>query len=304
MTRRKKAQIFGYVIATIVVIMLITCSGYTNAYAQLPGIVSQNSLSFQTDTLENPTLANKCLFTIYPTGGGTFDVPNVGEISGLPYVTHGIRIRTAGGYYLGRFMYLSPTQINLYATTRSIEFPLTDIEPVAGYYTATLQKLVNNVWTDITTVSQIGFSVNNPQTSISYALGGAHINADLYGDNGSGQYIFLKKTLDGQPNPRVYNGQPTILAIYVTGASTYTTPPVPEYPLCSETLKINGVVSNSFLLSSFVQTSYTGVQQINVRVPSNVTSTTTFQFGVTVNDSPLQCNYPTMGNIATIPNWQ
>lgn len=108
-------------------------------------------------------------------------------------------------------------------------------------------------------------------------------NADLYIWNGS-SYVFYKKILSSatsplpgyQPldNPKTVNGQPSIIAFYVTGVHTggsYVSSFVAD---CQYFVNGTGtpVDATSNFVTGFAESGYYGTQQINWSIPSSLTS--------------------------------
>jgi len=168
-----------------------------------------------------------------------------------------------------------------------------------------VQKKVSGVWTTIRTLSSYNWIDVNPHTFVDYSTGYPLINADLYAFNGTSNYFFLKKVLDGNPNPRAYNGRPTVVSLFLTGASlavgcTFT-------PSCGE-LRLGGSAAPT--IGGFASSPYVGIQQLNFEVPSTMSSTTTIQVGGRVKlcyPGCMSCfcveESNILGNTATIPNW-
>jgi hypothetical protein len=139
---------------------------------------------------------------------------------------------------------------------------------------------------------------------VDYSTGSPLINAALYAFDGTSDYFLLKNVLDGNPNPRTYNGRPTVVSLYLTAAGSavgWTTP-----PFCGE-LRLDGSAAPT--IGGFAFSPYVGSQQLNFEVPSTMSSTTTIQLGgrskackgglgSICSDGPN-----ILGNIATIPNW-
>ena len=285
------------------VLFCLFCSHF--AFAQLPGIAAQNAFSFENNTGSAPAvLANGGLVILYPTGGGTFNVPNVGsQEPSNGYEQNDVRVTvpcsdgTPCDYY-GYITYLSPGQINVWASGALISMPFIKLANI-GSFPITLQKKTAGVWSNISNALNVLTVSVVPHGSTAYVSGLPKLNADLYGYNGSSGYVFLRKTLSPGNNPRVYNGLATVLAFYVTGASPYQ-----SYSICSPSVKIGGVLTGGLLLSTFVDSGYNGVQQINMLVPGSITDSTTIQLGGTTNGPLDNCSSPRFGNIGTIPNWQ
>jgi hypothetical protein len=282
----------------------VQLSGAAVASVPLPGIAAQASLSFENNTGSAPgVLANRGLVTLYPAGGPLFDVPNLGAV--VPqddYERNGVRLITkdgAGGpaTYVGLITFLTPGQINFYASSHFINQPWLGVVLSDGL-TLYVQRRISGVWTDISQGGTLQFAMSSPQTSVIYQNGRPRHNADLYGYDGTSQYVFLKKTLDGSPNPRVHNGRPTALSFYLSAVSEQGT-----FTICNTTLKLDGMARDELLLSTYVASGFQGVQQINVLVPEGITDETTIQFGSAISFFQ-SCSSPNLGNIATIPNWQ
>lgn len=278
---------------------------------QLPGLAVQNSLSFENaGNNVSGVIANRGLITIYPTGGSTFNVPNTGAISSVEFTPSDVRVVSdSEGTYIGAISYLSPGQINVWATGRLVANPTT--VTLTGNITFKIQKKISEVWTDVSSTGTFYFDYVTPHQSVVYQSSAPKGNADLYVWDGSG-YIFYKKTLgnassplsgyNASDNPRSVSGHASVLAFYGTGAEG----PVPYFSLCASHIKIGGTQSDSLLLSGFVASGYNGVQQINMYVPSSVTDSTTFQFSAEALYISGSCgsNPVINGNTFTIPNWR
>lgn len=297
----------------LIYITLLFLFTTVSAYAQ-PGIATQNSLSFETAGQNVfAKIANRSLITIYPTGGTTFNVPNVGSISGNVYESNDVRVVVLSNnspiYYLGQLTFLSPGQINLWAIAANFN-TFTSPNILFGNVTFVVQKRVSNVWTNISQPGVAYFEYATPHQSTVFSGGTGFANADLYIYNGN-TYIFYKKLFGNasQPlsglsptdNPRSANGQPSVLAFYVTGAQA----PQPLFEICATDMKLSGTSRSDLLLSSYVASGFNGVQQVNVLVPSTLTGSNTIQFGIrpkTVSDG---CNLSMVyGNITTVGgNW-
>jgi len=279
-------------ILTVLFVFLFSLS----VYAQLPGIAAVDSLAFSAD------IANRGLVTIFPTGGITFNVPNVGNTGGS-YPDVRLISRPAGQWQVdfGPISLLTPGQINIFADGY---FSVPPSGPVllSGTFTDVyLQRNIGGTWTDISTGTTLTFKNAVPQFSIVTG----YINADLYAyTTGKGSSYYVKKVLDGQPNPKTLNGEPTILVFYVTGAHDYPLPFTNFYQLCPTTLKVNGTITNNLIIYNFVESGYPGLQQLAIEVPSTVTSSTTFQLGTALNQVCNGLQTPNYGQAATIPNWQ
>lgn len=267
-----------------------------SVYAQ-PGIAVQNSLSFANGGNNvHDVLSNYGLITIYPTGGSNFDVPNVGEVS-YQYEPSDVRVVDSSvGEYIGYITYLTPSQINLWCVAELLGTHQTIT--LGGNVSIKVQRKVSNVWTDKSTTQSIYFEDVVPHTSIVYESGNPHINADLYVWNGS-SYVYYKKTLDGNSNPKVYNSQPTVLVFYVTGAS----PNAPDFYICDTDVLLNGSNRDDLLIYGFTASGFNGVQQVAMYVPSTITSSTTIQFGAKSKYLTCDGRITHYGNSSIIPNW-
>lgn len=273
---------------------------------QLPGIASQNSLSYMSGGNSiTDVLANFGLITLYPTGG-SWDIPNVGAVS-KTYTSNNVRvvITAADGSsfaYLGYITYLTPGQINLWCVAQGL-FNGQNVL-LSGNVGVRVEKNVSGAWTPVSSVQSTYFERGVPHMGVIYQSGEPKVNAVLYAYS-AGSYGYYKTVLDGNPNPRVVNGQPTVLAIYVTGAA----PPPPDFNICETTLKLGGSLANGQLLSSYVASGFDGVQQVNVLVPSNMSATTDIELGIRtkyvfVCDSVVHWgNQYVSGPKARIPNW-
>lgn len=286
----------NFVLATILAFVNIfsfssTINPATIPSFQLPGIAVQNSFSFSNaGSGLTERVSNEGLITLYPTGGSTFNVPNAGVVTPA-YETNDTRVivPTEGGFaYLGQITFLSPGQINMYCVAQAFN----QVIGLVGDYTFKVQRNISGTWTDVSNTTTVYFERVSPHMLTNN--GNGYANAALYVWNGS-SYVYSKFTDDGNPNPRVVNGLPTVLAFFITGGDPYG-----PYSLQNTTLKLAGTVNNTYLLSDFV--SLGAYQQINVSVPSSITDNTTIQFGTDVND--VFGGTVRYGNIAKIRNWQ
>lgn len=104
----------------------------------------------------------------------------------------------------------------------------------------------------------------------------AQLSADLYIWNNS-TYVFYKKTLyeaasplsgyGAFDNPKTVNGQPSIVAIYVTGCHTGSSFASSFVPQAS----VDGTDYSSNFVTGFAESGYYGTQQINWKIPQNMT---------------------------------
>jgi hypothetical protein len=208
--------------------------------------------------------------------------------------------------YFNAVTYVSASQINIIHDLNCKDF----VPSICGGfipsspYEMHVQKKVGGVWTTIRTLSSYNWVFVNPHTFVDYSTGSPLINADLYAFDGTSGYFFLKKVLDGSPNPRTYNGRPTVVSLYLTGAGTSVGCATP--PFCGE-LRLDGSAAPT--IGGFAFSPYPGVQQLNFEVPSTMSSTTTIQVGGRGKGS-CKLGIPScdegannFGNIATIPNW-
>lgn len=233
---------------------------------QAQGWVSQSPASFNNSCIygdcDASFFARNSLMTAYPTGSN-FNVTCSGVPPSPTTEYCGLRIRfhtfPPSTFTFAVLTYVSPTQVNFIIPP----FYSGMSGSTAGINGIEIERLSSGSW-----VFDRGqqYVVNNvaPQTFIITRNGFKWVNGDVYGWNGS-QYVFQRKIVDTAggditPIPKTYGGQPTILVYYVTGS--WANP-------SANMVTINGV-SYAPLYSG--SSGFTGLEQVNVQVPSNAPS--------------------------------
>jgi hypothetical protein len=294
------------VFASILFVVLTSISAFAQSFAL------QNAASYINEAGSSPSVIARGSHTsLYPTVSN-FDISGTASSDGNSFslITSGgdeIRVISTKGTltYFNTLTYVSASQINIvHVLTCRDSVPticgFIDSPPFAMH----VQKKVGGVWTTIRTLSSYNWVSINPHTFVDYSTGSPLINAALYAFDGTSDYFLLKNVLDGNPNPRTYNGRPTVVSLYLTGAGFAVG--CTSTSFCGE-LRLDG--SSAPTIGGFANSPYVGSQQLNFEVPSTMSSTTTIQIGgrasiCKVGLGTFCSDGPNiLGNIATIPNW-
>lgn len=160
--------------------------------------------------------------TFSTTGGGTFNcAPATATCGGLKVYVSDSDPSTADGFLA--VSYASPYSIILYRPLRNTYTDTPD--ETLSVYTAdgagnpvTWTHTVDNQY-DTGTTYFANDGTGNCQPFIG-ALGITYVSGSLYGYDGT----YLKSLTDAIPNPRVWNGQPTVMQVYFTGIRNHAVP--------------------------------------------------------------------------------
>src|SRR5262245_42678123 len=183
-----------------------------SAYAQ-NGFFMQNPATGQTYDAFNGVepFGVGAFMTLYPKIGTTFPATSSGSCSAGATTCNGVRVNFEAQIqnfpnFNQQLLYVSPSQINLITTAGDVGY---------STYAVRVVRASNGSVTDseqLTTYYQVALPICVWQTigGTSYPL----IAGTLYDSTGT---VVIKTLHDGNPNPRTYNGQPTVAQIYFTG---------------------------------------------------------------------------------------
>lgn len=190
-----------------------------SVFAQQGGINFQSSVTYQNyDPLSGsyPFGANS-LITLYPAGGASFPATSSGDC-GYPYPTscRGLKVvQTNLDIQFFSFpillLYVSPTQINAIISP-AIPFPPEPRNGTSRQYFE-VRRLSDNQLINAETVTAYRRAVL-PIVDFNVSPSFPLVVGTLYDSTGT---VVIKALHDGAPNPRTYNGQPTVAQVYFTG---------------------------------------------------------------------------------------
>ncbi|MGH9853641.1 MAG: hypothetical protein ACREBD_27695, partial [Blastocatellia bacterium] len=228
--------------------------------AQSPSFAMQNGASFINIDSATTVVARGGHAIIYPTGSN-FVVTGSGQVSPPATEAFGARIKVSDGTrdWFASLTFVSSTQINLVLPYD----PISGVNPT-GVLAVTVQKTDGmGGWLNDRS-RNVNIGNYQPHSFVDYQGGSTpYLNAELWGcvDTPCTGAEYIKKLLDGNPNPRTYNNNPTILVIYVTGARVDPS---------DIRVKLDGGSAQNLLGSGM--TSFLGVEQANWQLPSGISS--------------------------------
>ncbi|MGH9840241.1 MAG: hypothetical protein ACREEM_15775 [Blastocatellia bacterium] len=248
----------------IITLVLLVSTLVTATYAALAqSMAMQSGASFKSnEDAGAPTVARGSFAAIYPTVTNFPITGSGGTVTPLSESAFGIRVQVtkSGQTWFAKLSFVTATQINAI-----MPYDQQGGEDPSGLVTVTIQKSDGTGgW--INDRSKVYNIANqNPQTFVAYSGSTPLLNGDLWGCNNStctSGATFIKKLLDGNPNPRSYNGNPVFVAIYVSGARS-----------APGDLRghLNGTLRTDLKLNSG-QSTFEGVEQLNFRIPSDLSA--------------------------------